>query len=582
MSSSQVAATMPDNGQAPVDKSPDVRDFRYDHGWAWMVALGSFLGHFIYYGLFVLYSVLLLDIVEHYDSSVAVVTLIPALNAVVFSTSTQLWSTLLPLRHFRKLAVTAAVANSLFTTGLMTAPTVHVFITLFLCKSFCHGTTLINSLALLNHYFKHRRGLATSLAMMGLSCAPILLPPIFRFLKDEYGFQGCLLIFCAFELNAVFAALLFRPVEQESHREGQHEDDRKLLGQEPVQEDNVQLQTFNHSEHDLRQTPGSRWEKSDTEYVIEGPHRRIRSETKQLATQNSNNGCVILPELTNSGKDSGENSHRPKTPMNDSEISAGAPPPIYIQSEFCTTSESEKLNIESKNKSSFSSPSPSPRPCCSKVCRAVGDFFKRLLDPKLLRRPIAILLLFSQFLNFAGMFITAYLPSHTTSVGVSKQNSALLFTLMGVVDMVSRFGYGYLADLKLFRVSQIIAATVLCMGILCHCIRFFQTLESLIALVVLTGGLGFAQVGLGAPLITEILGVENLGKMLASCTLVMCLLQGASYPVLGMLIEATGSFYIVFHFAGVCYLAGGTLLLVDTYLARKRRLQADVEGCDLT
>ena len=106
-------------------------------------------------------------------------------------------------------------------------------------------------------------------------------------------------------------------------------------------------------------------------------------------------------------------------------------------------------------------------------------------------------------------------------------------TAMGVTDLASRVAYGYLSDLKIFRISQIVAMTSLIMGVACFFIHYFTSFEALLAFSVLTGGLGFSALGLWPALITECMGVKHLSQVLASSTLITCIIKAGQWPVIG-------------------------------------------------
>ncbi|KAK6963007.1 hypothetical protein BgiMline_033130, partial [Biomphalaria glabrata] len=61
------------------------------------------------------------------------------------------------------------------------------------------GTSLISTLTMVGHYFKRRRALGIGLALMGASFSSITVPPLTRYLRDEYGLRGCFLLVASLE-----------------------------------------------------------------------------------------------------------------------------------------------------------------------------------------------------------------------------------------------------------------------------------------------------------------------------------------------------------------------------------------------
>lgn len=65
---------------------------------------------------------------------------------------------------------------------------------------------------ILPSYFNKRRGMATSLFSAGIPIGYIIMPLLIRYLQDQYGFYGAILIHGAILLNTCVACALFRPL----------------------------------------------------------------------------------------------------------------------------------------------------------------------------------------------------------------------------------------------------------------------------------------------------------------------------------------------------------------------------------
>lgn len=64
----------------------------------------------------------------------------------------------------------------------------------------------------LGRYFDKKRGIATSLGNMGVSCGSLVFPPVIRLLLDSYGLRGALAVIGGILLNLCVAGALMRPV----------------------------------------------------------------------------------------------------------------------------------------------------------------------------------------------------------------------------------------------------------------------------------------------------------------------------------------------------------------------------------
>ena len=76
---------------------------------------------------------------------------------------------------------------------------------------------------------------------------------------------------------------------------------------------------------------------------------------------------------------------------------------------------------------------------------------------------------FRMVLVFGGIgagniYIKNYVPTIAVSQGASLDQAAILVTLIGVVDLISRLSLGFFADTHLLKPSQIVAASHVVLG----------------------------------------------------------------------------------------------------------------------
>ena len=62
-------------------------------------------------------------------------------------------------------------------------------------------------------YFEKYKGAAAAFIMVGVAAGFIVVPPLIRFLINEYTFKGCTLIFGAILANCCVASMVFHPLE---------------------------------------------------------------------------------------------------------------------------------------------------------------------------------------------------------------------------------------------------------------------------------------------------------------------------------------------------------------------------------
>lgn len=80
------------------------------------------------------------------------------------------------------------------------------------------GLSFPPTVYIVTSYFVRLRGLANGLCISGSALGSIFLPPILRYLLENYGYRGACLIMGAVTLNTWIAALFYEPVERHFKR----------------------------------------------------------------------------------------------------------------------------------------------------------------------------------------------------------------------------------------------------------------------------------------------------------------------------------------------------------------------------
>ncbi|CAG5117832.1 unnamed protein product [Candidula unifasciata] len=185
----------------------------YDRGWAWVIDFSCFLLFFVYLSHDHWHSVLLLDYMQEFNIPITVVTIMMSVGSICYCVATQISTNVLVIRFsIRVVTSVAAIFNVAATLLLAGVPNITVFFIINLIKYIVKGVTLIATLTLVGYYFRQRRGLAATLGLLGVGTSAMCAPPLIRYLRDEYGFQGCFLIMAGLEMHAIVATLLLRPI----------------------------------------------------------------------------------------------------------------------------------------------------------------------------------------------------------------------------------------------------------------------------------------------------------------------------------------------------------------------------------
>lgn len=85
---------------------------------------------------------------------------------------------------------------------------------LFQISGLGFGLIYLPSIVIVGQYFEKRRSLALGLSMSGMGCGIFVFSPVSKYLIDEYGWKGALLIEAGFILNCAVCGALFRPLNE--------------------------------------------------------------------------------------------------------------------------------------------------------------------------------------------------------------------------------------------------------------------------------------------------------------------------------------------------------------------------------
>ncbi len=122
------------------------------------------------------------------------------------------------------------------------------------------------------------------------------------------------------------------------------------------------------------------------------------------------------------------------------------------------------------------------------------------------KRGFAVMVIGFDICMFGFLFPFAHLPQYATLQGVSKQNAAVLLTIMGAASAIGRVLFGIFADkigrLAAFKVSVVLSALSVYFWLLCG-----DRFEMMAVFSVLYGVFGGSVLGLLTVAVAEVVGV---------------------------------------------------------------------------
>ncbi|CAG5131494.1 unnamed protein product, partial [Candidula unifasciata] len=195
------------------------------------------------------------------------------------------------------------------------------------------------------------------------------------------------------------------------------------------------------------------------------------------------------------------------------------------------------------------------------------------------------MVLLSSIPGSANLYVRNYFPTVTQGQGATSDESAILLTIVGTVDLISRLCIGLFADTHILTSVQIIIITQLCLASVCHCLRFFTTFHSLIAFAVLIGCFVGTRISVLPLLAMEVVGVDSMPQALSFISTIGALSSAIMNPIFGSVAQRNGDFVLVMNLVGGCFTLSSiimismppVILLRRFVMARKfKRLQSAI------
>ncbi|XP_067659779.1 monocarboxylate transporter 5-like isoform X2 [Haliotis asinina] len=542
-----------DDGQSPDDNQPEQDDdgLPIDRGWAWVVLAGSFLNVIIMVGYGRSIAIFFVAYLEEFEASAAKTTLFMGVMAGTFSLSSLFsMNVILQLLGERK---TVLVGATISVVGMLTG----VFatsITYLICThsiiigighSMIHGPALV----LIGKYFKKRRGIATSIAMSGISIGGSVFPPLVRFLLDEYGVRGSMLILTGVTMNVWVGASLFRPL---SFYQKRMTGSIKMAGRNEDQRNASEVNRDNH--------------------IVSQSH-----SGKEPTRVNSSNSVVASETQCSNAKGEMSDAVRKRTrPQSFGSVESQADSlserkmRLYTSNPDLTMS---MVDIREVNSESIHNNQG------TKEAKCTARYLKKALsalDFSLFRQPMfQMIVVFAHFGVLFGL-VGIYLPALGKEKGISQTDAAYLLTLACVLDFFSRLAVGFVADLKIIKVNHLMVIGILVSGTATHFVYFYNSYALLVVFSVIVGLFGSFYHCLIPVAIVDFMGLDKMAKVLGFIAVFHGLSISVTHPIMGTIRDITKSYNFCFTYIGISnYITAVILLCVPLVQRRESKMKPE-------
>ena len=381
----------------------------------------------------------------------------------------------------------------------------------------------------MNTYFEDKLGFATMIASSGGSAGSFVLPIIIQKLLDEYGLQGALLIVAGMLLNNLVVGVITRPFytsakSRNVNKTYRHETS-KLSKDKTITDttDNtVMLQKYNDDFSVSVDNVAQYYEPQESENRQNGYtsyKKRSNKRTRSLSESCSTDYLEIQREKqTDISKPIQDYLSRMSASTVD--IYAGIGTADVLCSMYSLNALRHKISTsDSENQS---------RTCS---CRDIIDC------DMLKNRHLQLILSVSLVCVVGCGLIVIYIPPFAKDHDIPNDKIAILVTIMGACDLLSRFSLAWISDSKRIRRSQILG---LCLGITGLATMFnplFNSFQIFVFYSVIYGLFGSVYFSMLPLLLRESVGAERYPAALS----LSILIHGISFTVITPLL---GEYYI--------------------------------------
>eukprot|EP00095_Tigriopus_kingsejongensis_P006332 maker-scaffold411_size179879-snap-gene-0.35 protein:Tk06332 transcript:maker-scaffold411_size179879-snap-gene-0.35-mRNA-1 annotation:"monocarboxylate transporter 4-like isoform x1" len=185
-----------------------------DGGWGWVIVFACFMCNFILDGIAYSFGVMLLPLVDDFESTRTTISWVGSLLSGIFMLSGPLVGGLVNQFGCRPICIAGGVTAS-FGLGIsIFSPNEYVLMICYgVIGGFGLGLVYLPSVVNCGYYFETKRALATGMSVCGSGIGCFAFAPLTNWLLQEYGWKGTNLIFAGLCLNCCVFGAFMRPLE---------------------------------------------------------------------------------------------------------------------------------------------------------------------------------------------------------------------------------------------------------------------------------------------------------------------------------------------------------------------------------
>jgi len=564
-----------------------------DGGWGWVVVFASFMIHILADGITYSFGIFMVELIDVFKADRGTAGLIPAILVGITLGSGPIASSLTnrygcrlvtiagAILAFAGLALSAAAQN----IGLL-------YFTIGACTGLGFGLIYLPAIVSVSMYFEKKRAFATGIAVCGSGLGTFLMAPVTKWLINQYGWQGAMLIVAGLVLNCIIFGALFKPLQPTPtkkkiklslsgqdeekvllERNGTNTDQKKQNGVAPAPE----IQVNGHAVQPVavasirpfaeqmgmngKYTDMARMAMSHPAFLNQaerpqihfGSHSQFQEMRKNNQPHHLKTGVMNRKDILYGG-----------SLINIPEYKRD---PQQYRKSICHLSEEAELDSAMMDQEA--------KICCFSTSPKRARNFNQMLDFSLFKDPIFLMYACSNFLTSLGFNVPyVYTVDRAILWEIDPKMASFLLSVIGIANTIGRIILGWLSDQRwanrLYMYNFCLICCGLSMGLSVFCTDYISQVVYCAVFGVTSG----AYVGLTSVVLVDLLGLDKLTNAFGLLLLFQGIASVIGPPIIGALYDYIGNYDVGFYFAGTMIFLSGAMLVFIPSLQRRLAAKA--------
>ncbi|KAH3812399.1 uncharacterized protein LOC127835001 [Dreissena polymorpha] len=597
---------------AALDKS---RGLPIDRGWAWIVLGAAFFYLIIFGGIRKNFGIFFVEFQSRFNSSASITSSLTTIQNLVMSIASPFIMTigLQFLSNRMCIIIGSLVLTVAFIITSQATDIRILFVSIGLLEGI--GTAMVHPpvTATVSEYFNKRRGFAMSFAMSGANFGGLVFAPIMSALFESVGFTGTLMIVAGMALNVCISGMLMRPIQSFARSRGGEPRSTKTDGDDQSLRDVIELDVV--ESHKLLEVNGNSHFANSSDAII--TNLIIESDCKEqngIAVQNKlilqlKKDADVKRYVRSGSFDSNKTSH--KDDLSESALIPRARAWSTGNKRSRTVSEPPSLEVpgvpgvplsalasplltllESLSHSRIAIHSNTADGVCGSVVDvqalkpeapienghaplktqrdSIWTKLKTSFDISIFRRTVfPLFLCVAGLLSASSILIPAFLAPLAKDAGLTPEQRGLLLSATGGAGMVSRITLSLLADKQFIKLTTILAAVSVAIGVTVHLLRFVHGFGAFVVVAIMMGICCEIYQAMYPVILVEYLTLSRLRSCIGFTILCHGFAVAGTFLLVGFFRDTTGSYFASYHLLGtMAFIGAGLSLCIPILYAR--------------